>query len=165
MNKNFWRVKQFFVFISGSPMRTLGYLKTDTKWTMHYLLHYWATAQKWTSWNDSKLVIVLQNSENYTCVDFEGNKELFCNLPIFFNWWYIPLSPGSTQLAGSDCQESWVLFLQAHIVHLKRVRRGARWKIPRGAPRGGPKYPRGPTRKKFLSLKVGSNQFRMLWFA
>ena len=74
----------------------------------------------------------------------------------------LAISPGCKRLAGSDCEESWVFFLQAHKVRLKRVRRGARRKNPLGAPRGGPKYPRGPTRKKFLSLKVGSNQLRML---
>ena len=38
---------------------------------------------------------------------------------------------------------------------------GGLWEKSLGAPRGGPKYPRGPKRKKFLSLKVGSKQLRM----
>ena len=49
------------------------------------------------------------------------------------------------KVLGSDCEESWVFFLQAHIVHLKRVRRGAQ---------SSPEALRG---KKFCLQKGGSN--------
>ena len=34
------------------------------------------------------------------------------------------------KVLGSDCEESWVFFLQAQKVHVKRVRRGAHRKNP-----------------------------------
>ena len=65
-------------------------------------------------------------------------------------------------VAVAFCDKSMKIGGETYLDLLNRSRRGAHLADLLGALRGAPKYPRGPTRKKFLSLKGGSKQLAML---
>ena len=58
-------------------------------------------------------------------------------------------------MMSSNPDESMNFFLQALILHLKRIRRGAHRNNPFGAPGGGPKVPPGPYAEKNFVSEMG----------